>query len=153
MRANPEIVNKLERILEAGKRDNMDHEKLAVKVSLKAIELLSFQCGGGKNIESLANLTKSCIEKAFDVALSESINLLHKGDFNPRLVATKIALRVSAILLKASCARLRKCTRRNTEPSKNNENNALNNARNNTRNNTRNNKSIKSIRNIKEKLD
>jgi hypothetical protein len=130
---DPEIVNKLERILQNGKNSKTDPHTLALKVTLKAIELLSIpQCAGGNNNNnnnSLASLTKSCIEKAFDVALTESINLIHKGDFNPKLIATKIVLRITAVLLKATCSRLRKCrTRKN--PSNNTSRN--NNSRNNS---------------------
>ena len=123
-----EVVNKLEKILENGKNNKTDPDALALKVTLKAIELLSIpQCAGGNNNNSFASITKSCIEKAFDIALTESINLIHKGDFNPKLVATKIVLRVTAVLLKASCSRLRKCkTRKN---SSNNNNGSKNSPR------------------------
>jgi hypothetical protein len=122
-RADPEIVNKLERILQAGKNNNTDPDKLALKVALKAMEFVPFspQCGGGEN--SLASITKSCLEKAFDVILTESVNLIHKGDFNPKVVATKVALKLSAVLLKAVCVRLHRCrTRRTTRNAKNNGN-------------------------------
>ena len=127
-----EIVNKLERILQNGKNSKTDPDALAVKVTLKAIELLSIpQCAGGNNNNSLASLTKSCIEKAFDVALTESINLIHKGDFNPKVIATKIVLRITAVLLKATCNRLRKCrTRKNSS----NNNRSINSPKNSNRN-------------------
>ena len=40
-KADPEIVNKLEKILENGKNNKTDPDALALKVTLKAIELLS----------------------------------------------------------------------------------------------------------------
>uniref|UniRef100_A0A6C0JXW5 Uncharacterized protein n=1 Tax=viral metagenome TaxID=1070528 RepID=A0A6C0JXW5_9ZZZZ len=137
MRASPapEVVDKLERLLSKGKENGTDPDLLATKVTLKAIELLSIpQCGGNPNKNNFISVTKSCFEKAFDVALNEAITIIHKGEFDPKLLATKIALRVSSVLLKASCSRLSKCaTRRN----RNNGNNTIGTIENEEVNNTR----------------
>lgn len=128
--ADPEIVDKLEAILKAGKNNNIDPDKLALKVTLKAMEFVPFsQCGGGEN-NSFASLTKSCLEKAFDVVLTECVNLIHKGDFNPKIVATKVALKLTAVLLKATCVQLHRCrtrrtTTRNAKNGKNGKNASL----------------------------
>ena len=56
---DPEIVNKLERILQNGKNSKTDPDALAVKVTLKAIELLSIpQCAGGNNNNSKSKKNK-----------------------------------------------------------------------------------------------
>ena len=129
--ADPEIVYKLEAILKAGKNNNIDPDKLALKVTLKAMEFVPFsQCGGGEN-NSFASLTKSCLEKAFDVVLTECVNLIHKGDFNPKIVATKVALKLTAVLLKATCVQIHRCrTRRTSTRNAKNGKNGNGNAKN-----------------------